>query len=398
MKQIVGVLVISALSLGCVHTASPAKQAVKASKVDSTDEREVTVKIFGSDQNKPLSSSTFKKDTSGLRTGKLFFDFAKGIPAEGNDGKYNTILVFYAEKPDDKFSISVVQNDVPKGSEIKIGANTIEIDVSKVKNKKPAEEVKTIAAIIQRPNDVGWRIVTGNNDLKKERSTIFSEGIPSSTGMEDPKKRSHRAYQGYPEILDDVFCHKANCRVLIYENKPTRIYAEEMGKSGYVSLLKQADIKKAGQEPIIIIDTKGKARIVNTEQLDKEKMDTEEQAYKKEIIGGLPYSVALKALLLSKNREDYKSRVEGLFKSGAIDDAKVKVLMGEGVPSLLAETNYIIEKIGDVSKWDLFKGKLAPLDKPYSDIYLYLIIANSETWPAKRENQARSLFKEIWKL
>lgn len=412
MKPLSYALAIAALSLCCVQTVSAKKQPVRASKKDPLDTRDVTVKIIGSKgPKKPISSSTFKTDTSGVLTGKLSFDFLNGIRDRGEDGPINTIRAVYIDKPTEEFSISVSQKDVPKGSEIKIGSNTIEIDTSKVKNKQPEPRAPSRVATVQIPKGSGqWRIVTGNNDLRKERAIVFAKDVSlSAGGQDDINERLNRVYAGYPEVLDDISCSQSNCQVLIYENKPTRIYAQQEGKDGYVTLLKQTDIKKAGQSSIIIIDNDGKARITNElllglepEKIVVQQESDQDQQFMNYATQGLPYQVALKALLLSKNDDDYVQKRNSLLRPirgsllQAIDDVKVKELMDEKLEPNLGPTPYVKAKLS--FNWDR-QGTVAQLHDAYKRIYHYLSNGYATFWKSSyNKNKAGSLFRAIWNL
>lgn len=345
-----------------------------------------------------------------MLTGKLSFDFLNGIPDRGEDGNINTILAVYTDKPTEEFSISVSQKDAPEKSEIKIGSNTIEIDTSKAKNKEPELRAPSRVTTVQIPKGSGqWRIVTGNNDLKKARTATFAQDVSLSTGTQaDLKERLNRVYAGYPEVLDDISCSQSNCQVLIYENKPTRIYAQQEGKDGYVTLLKQTDIKKAGQSSIIIIDNEGKARITNELllRLEPEKIVQQESDQDKQFMDyatqGLPYHVALKALLLSKDDEDYVRKRNSLLRPirgsllQAIDDAKVKELMDENLDPNLGPTPYVKAKLD--FNWDR-RGTVAQLHDAYKRIYPYLSNGYATFWKSSyNKNKAGSLFRAIWNL
>lgn len=354
MKKVIHAIAITALSLCCIQTMSPAKQSVRASKQDSLDEREVTVKILGSaGAKKPISSSIFKRDTDGFAK-KLHFDFTKGIPDRGGDGNINKILVVYTDKPTEEFSISVAQKDVPKGSEIKIGSNTIEIDLSKV--KKTQTEEKIIIAKVQ-PASGTWRIITGNNDLKKERAKIFAESASLSSGI-DVAERINRVYAGYPEILDDISCNHPNCLIQIYENKPTRIYAAQNGNNGYVTLLTQANIKRAGREPIIIIGEDAKAIITNQEELYKHKGGNFSQEAK--------VLADLIALLLTEDEDAAYRR----YMQKELTYDKVTTIMQNRLYDTLAKHKYITLNSAKNQQFkEKFERNLKALQDLYQQIY-----------------------------
>lgn len=391
MKLFLHTLAITALSLYCVQTVSAAKQPVRASKTNAFDAREVTVRIFGKDKNKPLSKSTFKNDTSGLLTGKLFFDFTKGhIHSRGFDNA-NTIRATYGES-EAEFTLEVLPGEAPKGSEIKIVGNTIEIDTSKVKDTISAQKASIVEAKIQVPAKTGaWYLVSGKKDLNQ----VIAQA------------------QGKSEIvLDKIegFENGSNKHIKIYKNKPTAMYASKgTTEAGVITQLSLKDVKNAGSTPLVLIDKSGKAKIINEFLIGLEKEEIvvqpeseQDKQFMSYATQGLPYHVALKALLLSKDDDDYVQRRNSLLQPirgselQAIDDAKVKELMDKTISSYLGQTPYVSAKLS--FNWDKSR-KVVLLEKQYKKIHHSLTGVHPSFWQAENnESIAGNLFMAMWKL
>lgn len=227
-------LTIVALVVCCVQSISSIKQPVRASKKDESDKTKVTVTITPadvqsetSDKQKPISSSTFTKNTDGFAK-KLYFDFAKGD---------NLITVTYSDEKDKEFGKLVQQEAVTATSEIVISKSGVEI-----KNQALEPEAEKIPATVKITQGAGtWLVVSGTVGLTPNIA-------------KDPEPQ--------PEVLDSKTYAGFEGTLSIYKDKATRIYAKKVATAhGQMTELPARDIEKAGNDPIITIDEKGHARI-----------------------------------------------------------------------------------------------------------------------------------------
>lgn len=404
MKQVVRVLAIATLSVCCVHTAIPAKQPVFASKKDASDTREVTVTIIGADgEQKPISSSTFKKDTSGVRPKKLNFDFDKGYVKDGY-GNYNKITASYTDGSGPTFEPLEVRL-APKGSKIKLESGKIVLTDSK--GKTIGQQNTRLVKVKVPENSKKWTLASGTIEL----TSAIAEGDGDQT------KRLKRI---------TVNAASRPSELPIYKDQDTNIYAKKLSSdSPQITKLMKSDIEKAGSEAMIQIDEAGKALITSPQQIKQQEQDklvaqqqqviiqqnlaTKERelevqqrktAAQQKATKGLPYEVALKALLLSNTKKDYISKRDGLFSDGAIDEEKVKSLMNEPIQEMLFSTAFGAIRYGEIKDWpdhDKVSRRTSIMRDRYDRIKADLVTYNPAFWQdAQKKELAQLLFDELY--
>lgn len=260
MKHLLRILIF-AVSACSIHTVSSKDQKVRASKKDPNDTRKVTVTITAPGGFK--KDSTFTKNTDGFAK-KLYFDFSKGD---------HTITAYYQDAPQDTFGLIIPASDAadaaPAGSELVIDGKLIKIDMSKA---KLAPKAKFEAAIEVPAGSGSWTLVSGNKDLT---TAIAGSGK-------------------HPAILQEITCigskpeeqRKSVCKILMYEEQATKIYAKKQGLSGKITTLTTAAINAArggaqafAKNPVIItIDGQGSAKIMSEASYNEQKRKEAESA------------------------------------------------------------------------------------------------------------------------
>lgn len=406
MKLFLHTLAIAALSVCCLQMANAAKQSVFASKKDSSDTREVTVKIIGVDgEQAPISSSTFKKDTSGLRPKKLNFDFGKGYSKEGY-GNYNKITASYTDGSGPTFEPFEVRL-APKGSKIKLDQGKIVLTDAK---GKPIGQQNTQLVKIKLPeNSKKWTLASGTIEL----TSAIAEGDGDQT------KRLKRITVSAASRLSEL---------PIYKDQDTNIYAKILsGGSFQITTLMKSDIEKAGVEAMLQIDEAGKALITSPQQIKQQEQDklvaqqqqgiirqnlatkkreleVQQQALErqKQLTKGLPYEVALKALLLSKTQGDYISKRDGLLNSdGSTNEDSVKSLMNEPIADNLLGTLFAQENLKEDylrSGHEQRERRVTIMSERYKRIRTSLNTYNPTFWQkAPNKELAKLLFDELLK-
>lgn len=372
---------IVALSVCSVQMISPLKQPVRASKKD--DKRKVTVTITRADDDlnakkKPISSSTFTKNTDGF-VKKLHFDFSNG---------YNKITASYNDGKDKEFGTIVSSQAAPEKSEILIDGDTVTIETSKIKTQMLDEqEAKKIKATVKIPNDSWWTIISGTEHLNASIANFYN--TPSG------KNNVH--------ILGNNYCSRSNfmhCFINIYADKVTKIYAKETkdGSKGKTTTLTKDAIEKAGDEPVIILDHKGSARIISFADYKKaEEARINKEKQQKE----LPETVKLKLLLASAGTREW------LRKRGILEEqknlAQISVMSGVIIktPSqLLKDTLLIMNKTSQFKKQkpeqlDEFLEKIKNLQFSYENIFPYLEQKESYAYYYGKKEETEAIQKEV---
>ncbi len=237
MKQAVRPLVMAAFSLTLVQSMHPTKQKVFASKADNLD-REVEVKIIGWNEGQPISSSKFKKNTTGLRTNALYLDLSIGYRKDQN--LWNKIDARYTDGQGPDFQ-SLEVFSAPKDAKIKLESGKIRLvakngqDVSQV----PGKPETLNATIIQMPTG-SVRIISGDYTLDKNK-------VDSQTATA-------------PGVLDSVeYNNGTGGPIKIFKDRLTKIYVKKPSGDSVIVGLHALDIKKSGDKPILLIDEHGRA-------------------------------------------------------------------------------------------------------------------------------------------
>jgi hypothetical protein len=345
-----------------VQTAHSAKQSVRASKENAADTQKITVKIIGRDgDNKPISSSTFTKNTDGL-TKKLHVDFSKS----GSDSKLK-IVVENADGSGSPQPLSVSAEQVPKGAEIKIG-DTIRIDLSKA-----IKHLKTKQATVETPPGT-WIVASGTNDLDLDNVKNYKEKAPLGLLK-------------YNTFSDNGKKGTKGSTLPILKDKLTKIYAAPQAQpnNGKITGLTVINIQAAGDKPVIGIDETGTATIAKQGETTKKVKEITE----------LPDHVRLKAFLMNKPKDD-------LFISGIVDANKVQLLMQQKLPEQLEETPYFKARIADEDPkadptWkSVFIGRaVEPHQADYASLRNDLQKTDDKVWTTSKETKARQLLASL---
>ena len=357
MKRILHVVTIGALFTCTIQAAfkCPTKTIpVTARKKDPlTDTGPVTVKISKMDDTL-IQTSTFTKNTSG-RVKKLYFCFS-------GDEKMNKIEAIYKGET---FKVDPVS-----AMDAKYGADLV-IDTAKktieIIHKKP----KTIKATLVLPKEVGtWRLVSG--DKYYELKDALSDESKSKG------------------IIEKVFKATDQKKIItLYKDIDIQIFARKEGTPGAMTKIPQAEVKKAGSKPFVVIAQDGMASMYPTMRAAAAASSSAATTGASSPVAGasaqsqvqssankvtsttLPAHIDLKALLRSQGDSIYEGRAGRLVKN--LSDANVKKLMDETLPKELLKTPYIGKKLGLLNTYpDEKKRKtnaIGALQTQYLEIY-----------------------------
>lgn len=391
MKQRVCVVIFTALTLGLVQSMHPVKQKVFASKVGNPA-REVEVKIIGWNQGQPISSSKFKKNTTGLFTNALYFDFDRGYQKDGN--LWNKIQAQYTDGQGPEFETLEVVS-APKDAKIKLESSKIRLvgkngqDVSQVLSKP-----ETLDATITQIPTGQLLIISGDYTLDKNKvgsQAAKAHGVLDSVEYNDG--------QGGP--------------IKIFKDRLTKIYVKKPSGDSVITGLHALDIKKSGDKPILIIEEDGRARLshmpawktvgkkASVAKAEDQALEAERNATSKleDYIktGQLSMSVALKALLTSTTKADYISKADRLVSNQDF----VKNLMNQKLQTDLRYTpfayNAEMESPSHIPAIRKQKQqKLVGLQPLYTE--LYDVLCKNASMDAGAKQKIQKLYSAMYSL
>lgn len=377
MKLIVRALVVVVLTVHCLQAMNP--QPVRASKKDPKNTKKMTVKITTPDGKTEISKATFNKNTDKFGSKKpakgstLFFDWNKGG---------NLIKAFYNDEPTEIFGLSVSKDQASSpGSEILIEDKNITIKAG-ITAPEPLQSpfITAVATILEDPKAATWHIASGTEKMTK-----------SMAHAQVVKGRS------YPEVLQGVkVCTNNTCDLSIYTSQPTKIYTERKAPSDVKSTtnmttLTAQNVKEGGVSLEVIIDAKGKAKIVSQQEKDAEikKAQDAEDKRKKEaeakaeaelkkakevkqsartaLVSNLPApsaTIRAKALFVGDQKYSPKTLVntDGSLKQDLVDELMNITLTGKGYEAFIDKRRSLAIK--DMDAYERQKtGDGSPIDK-----------------------------------